>query len=146
MTESQSSKPVRTYKMFPEHKFAVVYFAPGDLHVEDALEVNKQYKNDEFYSHIHYLVLVFSGCNPIFKEADLEFISEQYSYNPQTNNHKRSVFIVDQPKSTAFAHLIMANTPEDSTYCTTLEQAYDFLRPKELSFSDFLAKIQELID
>lgn len=131
------------YKMFPKEKFAVVYFSPGDLFTEEALQINNEYKHDPAYSEIHFLVLLFFGCNPIFKETDLQNLVTEYQHNPQKNNHIRSVFLVDKPKATAFAHLIMSNTPEESSYCTTFEQAYDFLKPTGISYADFITRIEE---
>jgi hypothetical protein len=129
------------YKMYPKDKFAVVTFKTGDLYIDEIIRINKAYKEDKDYSSIHFLVMVFLDCNPIFNEKDLENLAQEYSKNEQPNNHIRSVFLVDGPKTTAFAHLMHTNTPEHSFYCSTYEKAYEFLCPG-ISFSDFVDKIK----
>jgi len=99
------------YKMYPKDKFAVVTFKTGDLYIDEIIRINKAYKEDKDYSSIHFLVMVFLDCNPIFNEKDLENLAQEYSKNEQPNNHIRSVFLVDGPKTTAFAHLMHTNTP-----------------------------------
>ncbi len=129
------------YKMYPKDKFAVVTFKTGDLHIDEIVRINKAYKEDKDYSNIHFLVMVFFDCNLIFNEKDLEDLAKEYSTNVQLNNHIRSVFLVDGPKTTAFAHLISTHTPEQSFYCSTYEKAYEFLCPG-IPFSDFVDKIK----
>ncbi|MFO7868025.1 MAG: hypothetical protein R6U95_01845 [Bacteroidales bacterium] len=126
-------------QMYPEQHFAVVKFKSGDLYLDELIQINKAYKEHEQYSTIHFLVMIFLECNPIFTEKDLDEIADKYSVNVYPNNHIRSVFLVDSPKTTAFAHLIHSNTPEESFYCSTFEKAYEFLRPN-ISFTEFLEK------
>jgi hypothetical protein len=138
-----SVSPQARYTMYPEKRFAIVYFPPGDLNADAAVHINATYKHDVNYSKIHYLLLIFLQCNPIFKENELAKLAEIYQKNAQKNNHIRSVFLVDTPKATAFAHLLMANTPEESHYCTTLKQAYDLLKPETLSYTEFIKIVEE---
>lgn len=127
--------------MYPQQHFAVVRFKSGDLTPEDVLAINTAYKNDANYSTIHFLVMIFLDCNPVFKEDNLEELIQEYMNSPQENNHIRSVFVVDTPKTTAFAHLMISHTPEDAFYCTTFEKAYEFLTPP-FCYSEFLLKIE----
>ncbi len=130
-----------SYIMYPEKHFAVVRFKTKDINLKEIIKINTAYKNDENYSNIHYLVMILLGSNPRFKESDLDKVIQEYTQNPQKNNHIRSVFVVDTPKTTAFAHLMISHTPEQAFYCATLEKAYEYLSPP-FSYSEFLEKVQ----
>lgn len=132
-----------SYTMFPHKHFAVVVFNNPIIELQEAIAINEAYKNDTHYSNIHYLIIIMTGCKPNFTEKDLPRITELYTSNTQKNNHKTSVWIVDEPLLTAFAHIFVNYTDEKSYYCSTLNKAYILLNPKNISYMEFLDFIKQ---
>lgn len=131
------------YTMYPNKHLAIVVFNPGILELDEAIEVNEAYKCDSQYSDIYYLLIVLNGCLPHFTEKDLPRITEIYTNNLQKNNHKTSVWLIDEPLLTAFAHIFVDYTDEKSYYCSTLDKAYSLLRPENVSYIEFLDMLQQ---
>ncbi len=134
---------MNSYTMYPEKHIAIVRFNPGVLELADTIAINEAYKHDARYSHIHFLVIILTGCIPNFTEKDLPTISELYNSNVQVNNHKTSVWLVDEPLLTAFAHIFVDNTDEKSYYCSTVEKAYSLLKPDDISYTEFIQLLEE---
>lgn len=128
---------MNSYRMYPDKHFAVVRFSPGILELDKAIALNEEYKRDTHYSDIHYLCIILTGCNPNFSEKDLPVISELYNTNLQDNNHKTSVWLVDEPILTAFAHIFVNQTDERSYYCSTIDKAYALLKPDGITLNEF---------
>ena len=123
--------------MFPEYKFAIVKFQTEALTYQEAIRINKEYKSDPNFSNILYLlVMIDKNCIPHFKSKDLKEISDIYNTEFQTNNHKTIVWLVSTPLITAFAHIFVSKTKDNSIYCSTIRKAYDLLNI-EISFADF---------
>ncbi len=114
------------YRMYPEHKFAVVRFQAEKLTVQEARQLNYEYKADKNYSSIHYLLIIFDeDCIPEFSAKELEKLSDFYTNEFQTNNHKKVVWLVSVPLVTAMAHIFVSYTKD--MYCSTIAKAYELL-------------------
>lgn len=129
------------YKMFPDKHFAFVKFQTQILSIKDAQLINFEYKSDNNYSKIEYLLIIISNCKPDFKSTNLVLLSDLYNSPLQTNNHKRVVWLVDSPIVTAFAHLFMSFT-EGNFYCSTAKQAFTLLEIP-IEFNDFQDMIKD---
>jgi hypothetical protein len=125
------------YKMFPEQKFAIVRFQTETLSFQEAERINHEYKSDIDYSKIQYLLIIIDKkCTPLFNPKDLENLANLYNTEFQINNHKTIVWLVAAPLVTAFTHLFVSRTKDNSLYCSTLTKAYELLKiPVE--FVDF---------
>lgn len=118
--------PVNYYRMFPEHHFAYVSIHSEYFSVQEALQLNQEYKADKAYSDIHYLLIIFDErCTPGFSAKELVKLWRIYAKELQVNNHKRVVWLVSEPFITAMAHLFVSYTNE--LYCSTLRKAYELL-------------------
>lgn len=129
--------------MFTHKRFAVVIFKAGTLDMHTAFKINEAYKSDKDYSEIHYLLTVLLDVAPTFSQSDLTSIADFYTDNLYTNNHKTSVWLVNKPMPTAFAHLFMQYTDEKSFYCSTVEKAFELLDMPDVSFKEFSDMLQE---
>ena len=123
------------YRMFPEMHFAFVMFHTEHLTIENAQQLNHDYKSDPHYSNIESLLVIVENCIPTFEAKDLSKLSELYNTPLQPNNHKKVVWLVNSPLLTAFTHLFVSLT-DGNLYCSTLEQAY-ILLDLQVSFFDF---------
>jgi hypothetical protein len=123
--------------MFPDEHFAFVLFQTKILSISDAQQLNNEYKSDSNYSSIEYLLLITRNCIPEFKPNDLGFLSDFYNEALQTDNHKKIVWLVDSPKTTALAHLFVSLT-DGNVYCSTIQQAYTLL-DMPMEYNRFLA-------
>lgn len=122
--------------MFPEYHFAVVRLQSEKFSVQEAIELNQEYKTDKAYSDIHYLlIIVDEGCTPKFTAKELVKLSQIYTNEFQTNNHKTVVWLVSKPFATAMAHLFVTYTNE--SYCSTIAGAYELL-DMPMEFPTFL--------
>lgn len=118
--------PANYYRMFPEHHFAYVSIRSEIFSVQEALQLNQEYKTDINYSEIHYLLIMFDErCLPGFSPKDLVKLWHIYAKHTQVNNHKKVVWLVSEPFVTAMAHLFVLYSNE--LYCSTLEKAYALL-------------------
>ncbi len=125
------------YRMFPEHNFAIVRLQSETLSVKEAEQINYQYKTDDNYSNIHYLIIIVDEkCMPDFNISDLEKLSNIYNTEFHTNNHKTIVWLVDEPLATAFTHLFVSKTSDNSLCCSTIEKAYALLN-MPVEFEEF---------
>jgi len=113
--------------MFPEKKFALVKFKPGIVTIEEGKLINDAYKNDSNYSKIEYLLVLLNDCIPNFSEKELQQISNFYNNEFQPNNHICTIWVVDAPILTAYAHMFVNMITENSNYCSTIEKAYSLL-------------------
>ncbi len=132
------------YKMYAQEHFAVVKFAPGIFTLEEAKRINHEYKADPEFYKIHYLVIILSDCIPNFTTKELPEITDFYSKAYQTNNHVNTAWVVDEPIATAFTHLFIHTTPENSEYCSTLEKAYLHLG-LNMTYDNFIELIKKSI-
>jgi hypothetical protein len=125
------------YKMFPEQKFAIVRFRTETLSFQEAERINHEYKSDKDYSKIQYLLIIIDKkCTPLFNPKDLENLANSYNTEFQQNNHQTIVWLVAAPLVTAFTHLFISRTNDNSLYCSTTSKAYDLLKIP-IEFADF---------
>ncbi len=128
--------PANYYRMFPEHHFAFVSIQTEVFSVQEAIQINQEYKTDKAYSDIFYLLIVVNErCTPGFTAKELQRLSQIYVNEFQTNNHRKVVWLVSQPFVTAMTHLFVAYT--NDLYCSTLEGAYELL-DMPMEYKDFL--------
>lgn len=124
------------YRMFPEHHFAFVRIQSEEFSVQEALQLNLDYKSDKAYSDIHYLLIVVDEkCTPGFSAKELEKLWQIYSNELQANNHKKVVWLVSEPLATAMTHLFVSYTNE--SYCSTIAGAFELL-DMPMEFPEFL--------
>lgn len=117
------------YKLFPKHSFAIVRFQTETLTIEEAERINFEYKINPVYPKIQkLLVIIEDDCKPLFTIKDLENLSHMYNTELQANNHTIIVWLVAAPLITAFAHVFVTQTTDNSEYCSTIERAYDLLK------------------
>jgi hypothetical protein len=128
------------FRMFPEHRFALVKIQSEKFTLQEALQLNQEYKTDKDYSKIYYLLIMFDeNFAPAFTIKELEELSHIYTNEFQTNNHKTVVWLVSEPFVTAMTHLFVSYTNE--MYCSTLSGAYDLL-DMPMNFDTFLSLIK----
>lgn len=125
------------YRMFPEYKFAFVKFQSETLSFQDAEQLNNDYKSDNNYSKIEYLlVFVDKNCIPSFSSREVKDLANSYNTAFQTNNHKIIVWLVSAPLVTAFTQLFVSQTKNNNHYCSTILKAYELLNIP-IEFRDF---------
>ncbi|HCT30648.1 MAG TPA: hypothetical protein DIW31_07905 [Bacteroidales bacterium] len=130
--------------MYPEKKFAIVKFQSETLSFEEAERINNEYKLDKDYSKIQYLLIIIDKkCVPLFNPSDLKNLADSYNNAFQTNNHKTIVWLVAAPLVTAFTHLFVLHTKDNSLYCSTITKAYELLRAP-IEFANFKQLINNL--
>jgi hypothetical protein len=124
------------YRMFPEHHFAFVRIQSEIFSVQEAIQLNQEYKADKVYTDIHYLlIMIDERCTPGFSTKELEKLSHIYTNEFQINNHKKVVWLVSEPIFTAMTHLFVSYT--NDLYCSTIARAYELL-DMPLEFPAFL--------
>jgi hypothetical protein len=125
------------YQMFPEQKFAIVKFQSETLSFQEAERINLEYKSDNDYSKIEYLlVIIDKNCIPQFSTRDVENLANLYNNELQINNHKTIVWLVSAPLVTAFTQIFVSRTKDNSLYCSTTAKAFELLKIP-IPFEDF---------
>lgn len=130
--------------MFPEKHFAIVKFKTGVLSIEEAQFINNAYKLDPNYSKIFYLLVILSDCKPNFSSKDIHYISEFYNNEFQINNHLCTIWLVDKPLLTAFAHEFVNLIKENSFYCSTIEKAYSLFN-FDIPYNEFELLVNSIL-
>jgi len=125
------------YRMFSEYKFAFVKFQSETLSFKEAERINREYKSDDEYSKIEYLlVIIDKKCVPSFSSRDLKELANSYNTALQPNNHRIIVWLVSAPLVTAFTQLFVSQAKENNHYCSTINKAYELLNIS-IEFKDF---------
>ena len=113
------------YKLYKEYNFGVARFEPGLKSFEEIIHLAIEMRKDKDFPEILYTLTDLRGITFDFDVSKINEMVQMVESYKDVDNQLLGVYVIDDPKATAYVQLFFKSLKYNRDFCSTIERVSD---------------------